>query len=72
MFRILEDIVNVETNRLTPIPLKMEATHLKQYAQLEERYQLAKLTHQVSVFAEGILAMEKTLLGTIQVDPRQA
>lgn len=37
---------------------------------MDERYELAKLTHQVSVFTEGILAMEKTLLGIIQVDPR--
>jgi hypothetical protein len=28
-------------------------------------------THSVSVFTEGILAMETTLLGVIQVDPRQ-
>ena len=30
-----------------------------------------QLTHRISIFTEGILAMEKTLLGVIQVDPRQ-
>lgn len=44
---------------------------MKDYAQLDLRYELAKLTHQVSVFTEGVLVMEKTLLGVIQVEPRQ-
>ena len=35
------------------------------------RFDLAKLTHEISRFTEGILEMEKTLLGVIRVDPRQ-
>ena len=40
------------------------------YSQLNLRFELSKLTYQVSVFTEGILVMEKTLLGIIRVDPR--
>jgi WASH complex subunit strumpellin len=53
------------------IPMKIEAKDLKNYSQLDLRFELSKLTHQVSLFTEGILVMEKTLLGVIQVDPRQ-
>jgi hypothetical protein len=36
-------------------------------AQGEVRHELSKRTHQISVFTEGILAMQRTLLGVIQV-----
>ena len=39
------------------------------FAQFDERYQLAQATHKVSVFAEGILAMDTTLVGVIKVGP---
>jgi WASH complex subunit strumpellin len=38
----------------------MQAKDLKDYAQLDLRFELAKLTHQVSIFTEGVLVMEKT------------
>ena len=71
VFRVLDQIVEIQTHRLTPLPVKFEVQNLKEYAQLDERYDLARLTHQISVFTDGVLAMEKTLLGVIQVDPRQ-
>ena len=70
VFKILTNIVNIKENHLKQMPTKVEIDATKMYAQLDERYELAKLTHQVSIFTEGILAMEKTLLGVIQVDPR--
>jgi WASH complex subunit strumpellin len=70
VFKILTNIVNIKERHLKQLPTKVEIDETKAYAQLDERFELAKLTHQVSIFTEGILAMEKTLLGVIQVDPR--
>lgn len=39
--------------------------------QMEERYLLARATQQVSVLTEGILAMEATLLGIVEADPKK-
>ena len=33
--------------------------------------QVAKLTHDISVFTEGILLMKTTLVGVVKVDPKQ-
>lgn len=44
---------------------------MKEYAQLEDRYQVAELTRSISVFTEGILMMKTTLVGIIKVDPKQ-
>mmetsp|Transcript_24845 Transcript_24845/g.36645 ORF Transcript_24845/g.36645 Transcript_24845/m.36645 type:complete len:1170 (+) Transcript_24845:53-3562(+) len=71
VFEVLSKIVTIQTHQLMDIPIRFEAKDLKDYAQLDDRLEMAKLTHQVSVFTEGVLVMEKTLLGVIQVDPRQ-
>ena len=71
VFRVLKEIEQIQTHRMPPIPIRLEAKDLKEYAQLDLRFELSKLTHQVSVFTEGVLVMEKTLLGVIQVEPRQ-
>jgi WASH complex subunit strumpellin len=71
VFRVLSEIEQIQTHKMAPLPIRLEAKDLKEYAQLDLRCELAKLTHQVSVFTEGVLVMEKTLLGVIQVEPRQ-
>ena len=71
VFELLSKIVDIQIHKMRPIPIRPEAKDLKEYAQLDLRYELSRLTHQVSIFTEGVLVMEKTLLGVIQVDPRQ-
>eukprot|EP00736_Rhodelphis_marinus_P001211 Rmarinus@m.276 len=71
MFEVLKEIVNIRTTSLKEIPTKIEKHQLRDYAQLPERYHLARATHRISVMTEGILAMEKTLVGVIEVDPKQ-
>jgi WASH complex subunit strumpellin len=43
--RNLLEIVDIQTNRMKPVPIKLEAVNLRDYAQLDERYLMAKLTH---------------------------
>eukprot|EP01094_Clydonella_sp_ATCC50884_P026383 TRINITY_DN7212_c0_g1_i1.p1 TRINITY_DN7212_c0_g1~~TRINITY_DN7212_c0_g1_i1.p1 ORF type:complete len:1153 (+),score=449.83 TRINITY_DN7212_c0_g1_i1:73-3531(+) len=71
MFRILNEIIDIQTNQLMEMPTRVEKEHLKEFAQLSERYDLARGTHAISVFTEGILAMENTLVGVIEVDPKK-
>jgi len=71
VFEVLAEIVSIQTDDLKPVPIRLESQFLKDYAQLDLRFRLASLTHQTSVFTEGILLMEKTLIGVIRVDPRQ-
>ncbi len=71
VFRILDHITEVQTRRLRDLPKKLERQHLRDFAQLPERYQLARLTHNVSVFTQGILNMHTTLLGIVKLNPRQ-
>jgi len=71
MFEVLNEIVDIQTNRLQEVPTRLEKDKLKDFSQLIERYALARRTYSISVYTEGMLAMETTLVGVIQVDPRR-
>jgi len=71
VFKVLSEIEQIQSHKMDALPTRLEAKDLKNYAQLDLRFELSRLTHQVSVFTEGVLVMQKTLLGVIQVEPRQ-
>ena len=43
----------------------------KEFALYEERYQLAKRTHEISILTEGMLCLDKTMMGLIELDPKE-
>lgn len=71
MFGLLAQIVQIQTKVIKELPTRLEKDKMKEYAQLDARYQVAKLTHSISVFTEGILQMKTTLVGIIKLDPKQ-
>lgn len=71
IFKILLQIVHIRSSVLKPIPNRLEKADFKDYAQLDERFKIAQLTYKLSVFTEGVLMMKKTLVGVIELDPKQ-
>ncbi|RWS23664.1 WASH complex subunit strumpellin-like protein, partial [Leptotrombidium deliense] len=71
MFGLMARIIELQTNSIQELPTRLMKDQLKQYAKLDERYEVAKLTHSISVFTEGILMMKTTLVGIIQIDPKK-
>ncbi|XP_020897630.1 WASH complex subunit 5 [Exaiptasia diaphana] len=71
MFGLLDSIIRLQTHSIKEVPTRLEKDKLREYAQFDERYKIAKLTHGISVFTEGILMMKTTLVGIIKVDPKQ-
>ena len=71
MFEVLNSIINIQTDLLHECPTKIPRQNLHQFAQPEARYDLAKLTYQVSNYTMGILGMKKTLVGVIHIDPHK-
>jgi WASH complex subunit strumpellin len=70
IFILHDNIINIFTKGFLDLPIKILKSDLKDYAQFEDRHILAKNTHQISLFTKGILMMEKTLMGVIEVDPK--
>lgn len=53
MFEKMARIIEIQTSVLKELPTRLEKDKLKDYAQLNERFEYAELTHSVSVFGEG-------------------
>eukprot|EP01126_Amoeba_proteus_P045763 TRINITY_DN5142_c0_g1_i4.p1 TRINITY_DN5142_c0_g1~~TRINITY_DN5142_c0_g1_i4.p1 ORF type:complete len:921 (-),score=205.68 TRINITY_DN5142_c0_g1_i4:85-2847(-) len=71
MFKILAEIINLQTNSFLEMPSRVEKDEVEKYSQLEVRAKLVKLTYQIALFTEGILALDTTLVGVMQVEPKQ-
>jgi len=71
IFGQLASIINILTHKMKELPTRLDKEKMKEYSQLEERYQVAKLTNSISMFTEGILMMKTTLVGIIKIDPKQ-
>lgn len=50
---------------------KMLKENLKDLAAFEERFILAQRTHEISMLTEGMLVLDKTLMGVIELDPKE-
>uniref|UniRef100_A0A6I8NTA6 WASH complex subunit 5 n=1 Tax=Ornithorhynchus anatinus TaxID=9258 RepID=A0A6I8NTA6_ORNAN len=71
MFTSLLKIIKLQTHDIAEVPTRLDKDRLRDYAQLVPRYEVAKLTHAISIFTEGILMMKTTLVGIIKVDPKR-
>uniref|UniRef100_A0A3Q2YBW3 WASH complex subunit 5 n=1 Tax=Hippocampus comes TaxID=109280 RepID=A0A3Q2YBW3_HIPCM len=71
MFTSLAKIIKLQIHDIIEVPTRLDKDKLKDYSQLGARYEVAKLTHDISIFTEGILMMKTTLVGIIKVDPKQ-
>lgn len=71
MFSILAKIIHLQTEAIKEIPTRLDKDKLREYAQMDERFLVSKLTYSISVFTEGILMMQTTLVGVIELNPKQ-
>mmetsp|Transcript_12766 Transcript_12766/g.36085 ORF Transcript_12766/g.36085 Transcript_12766/m.36085 type:complete len:1178 (-) Transcript_12766:150-3683(-) len=71
IFDQIYEINKIHVKSFQELPTKVEKEKIRDYAQFDDRYMLSKITYAVSVFTEGMLAMESTLIGVVQVDPKQ-
>ena len=70
VFELMNIIYTIFCNNFKEMPNKILRKELKDYSQIKERFELAKAAHGISMITKGILMMEKTLMGVIEVDPK--
>ncbi|KEG11891.1 WASH complex subunit strumpellin [Trypanosoma grayi] len=71
IFDVLRRIMDILTDGLRECPTKLLRKEMRNESQLAVRQVLSSLTADIAKYASGILAMESTLVGVIQVDPHQ-
>jgi WASH complex subunit strumpellin len=69
VFSLLSRVARIRAEQLKALPVRFEAGQLKDLSCLDARYELAKRTHQIATFTEGVRRQEKTFMGVIEVDP---
>mmetsp|Transcript_12172 Transcript_12172/g.44420 ORF Transcript_12172/g.44420 Transcript_12172/m.44420 type:complete len:1190 (+) Transcript_12172:96-3665(+) len=70
IFKILSENVGLINAKLKSLPTKLEKDKLKDFAQLDQRYQIAAATNRIAAFSKGMLAMDTTFVGIIELKPR--
>jgi len=71
IFEKLQEISTILMKNIREMEPKMLKEVLKDVAVFEDRYILAKRTHEVSMLTEGMLVLDKTLMGVIEIDPKE-
>jgi WASH complex subunit strumpellin len=71
IFTLLEKISQILTFSVKEFEAKLSKEELKEFAKYDERYQLAKITHEISLLTEGMLVLDKILMGVIEIEPKE-
>lgn len=71
MFNKMTRIIEMQTSVLKELPTRLDKEKLKDYAQLQERFEFAELTHSIALFSQGMRMMKSTLVGVICLDPKK-
>ena len=56
---LLDQMVVLRSQRMKPLPARIDKGSLREFAQPEQAAQLAALARRIAAFAEGMRAMEK-------------
>ena len=70
VFELMNVVYTTFCNQFKEMPNRILKKELKDYSQIEDRFKLAKAVHGISMITKGILMMEKTLMGVIEIDPK--
>lgn len=59
VFSIVEKIIDLQTWVIKEVPTRLEKDKLRDFAQLEQRMEVAKLTHSASTFTTGMCSLPR-------------
>eukprot|EP00656_Telonema_subtile_P001385 TRINITY_DN10622_c0_g4_i2.p1 TRINITY_DN10622_c0_g4~~TRINITY_DN10622_c0_g4_i2.p1 ORF type:complete len:1069 (-),score=421.60 TRINITY_DN10622_c0_g4_i2:243-3449(-) len=72
VFGWLKEIIQVRTgSNFQELPTRVVRSTLKDYAQAESRYKLARSTNEISILTHSVLMMQATLVGCIEIEPKK-
>ena len=70
IFKQLDDISDILQVKVAEFEVRISKQTLKEGASFQDRYQLAKKTHEITMFTEGMLVLDNTLMGVIEIEPK--
>lgn len=71
IFRLITENIYEQTHSMKEMPTRIEKSALREFAQLNHRKCISSVAENVTSLTEGILQMRKTLVGVVEVDPKE-
>jgi WASH complex subunit strumpellin len=71
IFQELDYISTLMSTQIKEFEVKVSKEFLKENILEKARYELAKKTHEITLLTEGMLKLDKTLMGVIELDPKK-
>jgi len=71
IFEELDHISVIMSEKLKEFEVKVAKDFLKKVNLPETRFEVAKRTHEVNLLTEGMLRLDKTLMGVIELEPKE-
>lgn len=70
IFEELDGISQIMSQELTEFEVKISKDLLRDNTHRQTRIHLAKKTHEITLLTEGMLKLDKTLMGVIELEPK--
>ena len=71
IFEELEFVSHLMATQIKDFEVKVSKEFLKENTMHEARFELARKTHEITLLTEGMLKLDKTLMGVIELDPKE-
>ena len=71
IFQELDAISVLMSTQIKEFEVKVSKEFLKENTLRESRFELAKKTHEITLLTEGMLKLDNTLMGVIELDPKK-
>jgi len=71
IFKQLDGISMILSTHVSELETRISKETLKDAAKPEQRYMLAEKTHRITMFTEGMLVLDKVLMGVTEIEPKE-
>lgn len=71
IFEHLNEIAAILSTEVKELEVRISKETLKENTHSEKRFLLAKKTHQITMFTEGMLVLDNVLMGVINIEPKE-
>lgn len=71
IFKQLDDISVILATQIPELETRISKETLKEAAKPEQRFKLAESTHRITMFTEGMLVLDKVLMGVTEIEPKE-
>ena len=71
IFKELDLVSRIMSTHVKEFKVKINKDTLKEQTLFDQRFTLAKKTHEITLLTQGMLVLDRTMMGIIELDPKE-